>query len=294
MSPNIGTITNYKWSVAGNVIGGWTASAGNDFVNPQIYALTNKTNQTITFYVVEEAQNLKVKCIATVNGIEWSAETTFEVRKPSLGLNAQVTGVIAVDANHSGGLSLHFGDNRTNGNQNGIIFTIPAASVDLKGFPTTNWMSRVGFLQEGSSFLHWQHTNGLECVTEKGSGLDNAQTPHYLYPYSWDGYQTNAGGTITTNQVAGDSPALPASLLMSRATFGHNLRMHAVFQAFAPSIPIGLKRIEWNWSITATNGASGLSSVYPTNLSAINETWIPLWTNNIQLRLVTTNNAPCP
>jgi hypothetical protein len=289
LTSEIAAITNYEWTVAGDVIGGWNESTSPYYLKAEKFAFTNNTNATVTFFPVEANDNLEVKCLVRLNnGMSLEAKTSFEVRKPSIGLSAQVTGPITNDTVNQ---IVRFGAP----GHPGITFTIPQTSVDLKGLEAfvPSWTSNVFFWQEGTSFAQWQNPAGTECKTETGSGLDNA-APRATWTYPDNTMtQTNAAtGLVTTNLVTNDSPSFGATSF-SRATVGHRLKMHAVFTAKPPSIPIALKRIEWSWSATLTNGG-GFAFVYPTNISAIDETLVPIWTNNIRLKVSTTNNTPCP
>ena len=175
---------------------------------------------------------------------------------------------------------LHFGTRRDP--NPGITFNF--TNVNLKGYSNNYVFSCAQF---GQSF--WRRSfNGIAWIVADsiGAGLDT-QFPAKVWP---------------TNQPYGSFSDSPATAFVSNDTQtwrGNNLSMQLLFRPTGPSIPIALKRIDWDWLGHAVYTNAWELEISPTNAAHITATNAPVastpaWTNNILIHRTDYNTNSLP
>jgi hypothetical protein len=123
-------ISNFNWSVDGLTFSNYVASAQSG----TLYTDFQKTNSQVTFYWADGGRH-QVSCTAKLAGQTTTAQTTFNVLRPTATMTPTITGQILVDNNYARapGTALHFAGYWTNGTSfvPGIKFQIN--NVDTNG-----------------------------------------------------------------------------------------------------------------------------------------------------------------
>jgi hypothetical protein len=280
------TITNYTWTIPGITFSDYVASANSGI----LYTDFPKTNSEVDYYWVDGG-NKKVSCNASVMGQILTAQTTFNIVRPSASWVATIQDIIAVDNNYSCGTPfmdyqswLHFGCSTDNSGitRQGIRCT--ADNLKLGGYTNSFLFFCV---QVGNGSASHCQTNGL-TVHNALSGEDTIY-PDKTFPF------------LDTNTIAyfEDSPATDCRSVDQQVSDADSFDTYLMFQPATPSSPVPIKKISWNWSgVAIVNTAStNMWSLTSSNITiTVNDNEIfshPTWTTNL-LPGVTTTNSICP
>ncbi len=217
MEPEIGTITNYQWSIEGNIISNWIATADSG----KVYFVSNFSNANITYHYWKPGTSLKARCLVKLEAGDLDAKTTFNVLGPGGGLTAQKLNAVKVDNNWDSfpNVALHFGDATA---PPGIRFT-RTVQGDCAWLQTATVLRRVRSSVDGT----WARVSG--------TGLDG----DFPYPVVGLAVQTS------------DTPGMPLFGEISEGTADDQFKMYLMFRPTglagigAIYVPIG--RIGWSW-----------------------------------------------
>ncbi len=256
---SIAPITNFQWTVPGNVISNWDGSGSASLL------LTNvpKTNSTIYFYWYQPATDLEVQCTAIAKGVTMTAKTNFKVLAPSYSLSICSSNSVAVDANYQGapGIYLHFGDRE---NAPGVVFRATPATL----VQSSNEFN-LDILQVINSLTAKRWSNGILQMLSMTNVIDAGIDVYDL-----------------GNDVVGsdDSPAEPAKSSFSAVSRDDSFSLYVMYQSATPgSIWVPISVAAWSWNGMATNnpGWTLVSSHFiPTNcLTGSSASGFPSWTN---------------
>jgi len=215
--PEIATITNYQWSIQGNIISNWIATS----TSGKAYFDNVFTNADITYYYWKPGTSLAARCLVKVEGIEMVAKTTFNVLAPGGGMTAQILNVVKVDNNWTSfpNVALHFGD------QNGL----PGIRFTRSVQGDCAWLQIATILRRKRSSIDgtWARVSG--------TGLDG----DFPYPV--------AGLAVQTS----DSPGSPVFGETGETTAGDQFKMFLMFRpnglAGIGAIYVPIARIGWSW-----------------------------------------------
>ena len=261
--------TNFQWTIPGNTISNYVVA--DDQSSGIVYTNFPINNTNVTFFWVDGATNRIVQCSATVNGQMITGQATFDVIRPTINWNGQVTGPVALGTNYvlfPGVLSIHFGGTVINGTTNWGISCI-ATNANLNGYDTN---SSAGFLAVqliNSDVITLTGTNHLPAVLTT-NGLDND------YPVLNMG---SGNGTVFY-----DGPALGFPTNLIQASKNESFRTVLMFIPDEPQvvIPVPIREVDWNWSANAifTNGQWTLVSTNAAVTLTDHDTYTyPTWTN---------------
>jgi hypothetical protein len=274
LEPALGApfITNYLWNVGGNAVGGYTAVPTLGANAP--LALTNPA---VAYYWVDKADAAKVSCKVNAAGKEWSAKTTFKVLKPTADWIGATNGAIALDS------ALHYGTTNNLASV-GIIFTF--TNKNLMGYTNSySFLSaQIGTMQivaDGTNAAGAAYTVQLD-----GSGLDFVRTWFYKSFGTSDSGQTDDSPATPPGPTPQIQPLVSVQSLKNTYSLSHYL----FFQPAGDSIPVAIKRVDWNLSMQATNSGASTSvdGLVPAGCSAailannVPVTGNPGWTNYLQ------------
>jgi hypothetical protein len=275
------SITNYAWKVPGITFSDYVANASSGI----LYTAFPTTNSGVSYYWVDGGSK-PVTCAVQAMGKTLSAQAVFNVKRPSVDWVGSIQDPIAADANNGywgSGVypSLHFGGAiDTNGHPiEGIVFT--ASNLNFDGS------------YDGNTFFFTQVGNGLatHCQSDgtsvhiSFSGIDSADPGKVFYDF-------------TTNSTASyhDSPYSPMWNTDIKIFRSNSFDTYLMFQPPSPSRPVPLKKISWNWSGAAIPDVSqsGSWTLVSSNavITANNQDAFshPVWTNNMDNQISTTNN----
>ncbi len=190
--PSTLTLSNYQWSILGNVVRDWTHDASGSFVWP--IGNSQLTSSSLSFAWLDGGSSRQVSLTAQVNGVTASAKSTFSVTKPNYGLSLAPGAPVQILLNDpQSGLCLKCGDN------NGVKYVDPTTGLGIPGITMT--MTGVPNSDQAQCQF-WQIVTGS---TRQIHGV-----PSTAYPSGWRHvvyqYVNSAGNTVTT--PAGDAYTL--------------------------------------------------------------------------------------
>jgi hypothetical protein len=265
-------ITNFAWTIPGYAVSNFYVSPDAFHTNGYPIPLTTIKTNGADYYWTDDGSK-QVQCTVTAMGQTLSAQTMFNVVKPSATI-AAITSSVELGTNKNARYyGLCFG---TNSGQPGILFsntfTMPPGTN--YNFGNTNYsIEWVQILNPVSltvrNFYH--SSSGTNTLTRAITNyvLDT----EYPYPYS-------------SNQSAQDSPSTSAQISDLIFTSKNlNAKMWLMFQPSGGEW-VPLRAVTWNMSGTATNSGAGWIltdrswATNPPDSDAISS--YPVWTNNSQ------------
>jgi hypothetical protein len=251
------TITGLQWTVPGYAISNYVVAADSSSAVVVTNFPLNRTNAV--FYWVDGGKK-QVQCSAMVNGKKVTAQTTFNLLRPTATVTATTSSVGIYDVFSPFWLRFFDESSFTEGITFSSTMTIPS------GFSGTNeWVQIV------NPYRSYRDTNGVWWVlSDNGSGpyLDTS------YPY------TNAIANIAT-----DSPGSPLSSRNNEVTAADSFKMWFMFKPTGGQW-VPLRIVTWNWS--------GVASLSGTNWTLSSRNWstnppsvdagttFPQWNNNVK------------
>jgi len=289
VSPAGMTVTARQWSVPGNRIANYTADANSATVT----ALTDVTGSTVSYYWVGGGDGREVTYTATVNGQQFSAKTTFNVKRPTCTITPATESSVAVRADYLGqsGIHLSFGGGTNPSPPPGYLY-----GVRFKYTKVT--------MPEGFDPGQWQYVQTLNAYnlrqfnSEPGNwygwytGGNWVLDTQYPYLGSWstgnDEHEAvDAPATPDMSNSLGDPPVvLYKRYIMDE--YSQGFRMYIMFKpSGAGSIWVPLKRVAWGWKGSATKDSEDQWSLdYGSNDtkvgSADDETTHPEWNQSTE------------
>jgi hypothetical protein len=219
-------VTNHAWTVPGKAIANYTASSELGTVTP----LTSLSSSTVSFYWVDGGDGRQVTYVATVGGHQFSATTTFNVKRPTASVTA-TTGQVKADDEELGFWALHFGKPGGKGEQ-GIYFE--RTIEEPAGFEggATKWVQVVdGQIIRRRYLEAWQWCGGIGY-------LDT------VYPYS-------------ANAVTSDRPYSNLSPAYNLYTRTDEFSMYLMYTPTGAAIDVPLRKVGWSWSGQASRIGGG-------------------------------------
>jgi len=216
--------------------------------------LTNLTASSVSFCWVDGGDGRQVQYTATIGGQPYSANATFNVKRPTAQVTS-TTGTVAVSSAW-GYLALHYGTSATPGITFSRSITIPS------GFSgTTQWVQLV------SSTLRRRKLNNGVWQRLQGTGVLDT-----TYPYS-------------ANSSTVDSPDTPLTSDYVEKTVQDSFKMWLMFMpSGSGSIWVPLRSVNWSWSGSASRSGTVwtlTSSSNTINPSDADSTTHPTWTSNV-------------
>jgi hypothetical protein len=257
-------ISNYQWTVGGFPVSDYTPTAS----FAKAYALTSKTNDTVTFHLLPDQNPVPVRLSVTLsNGIKQNASTTFNVGTPTASFSSEFLGEVGWDDNLLG-LFIVFGKTST---EPGIRFRGEGMAPN-----STASKGRWFFCQTVDTEIGKNHVAGYS-ISYATNALDSADND-----FAYETFETN---TIPTFAImTQDSPRslLEDEFLKVRRTDWFT--MYLMFQyTNGPAVPVPIREIPWFWSVTCTNeGGDWHVQDYGYGSSAsAKSTALPEWNHNV-------------
>ncbi|HTV47285.1 MAG TPA: hypothetical protein VMG59_02465 [Phycisphaerae bacterium] len=270
--------TTYQWSVAGSssaetAIKNFEVASDDSYGKIDQLLSSDLTAASLpTFHFVDDSSH-NVSCTATVDGQQFTAQTTFSVTKPSTNMTANyqystqycIAGQGPADYLY---LEASVAKNPSLSNQ-GILFSYQ--QIDSNTFPGTSY-----FLQIYTANEQWTGIPGVQSFTSQGTGLDGSD------PYG-------GGIQVGNNYEQGDSPYQPTDTFnecnYSSLSVHDSAKMWVMFKpALSGSIDIPLDVAPWQWGGTLTSNNAGqtwtpanLSPAAPGPASAAPTNTYPVW-----------------
>ncbi len=281
---SIAPITNFQWTVPGNPISRFTNSS----THGEAFALTNMTNSSVTFYWVEGGTTVDVECNVIVKGVAMSAKTKFIVRPAGGLLDGAIQDKVRILGSE---IDFGFPPGQISSNQPpGIVFV--SFGTNSFGSPSEGNWSLCQVVQSTEIKFNLQ-TNAIQ--TNTSSAIFHVTNALDRFPYGLDLIiiVTNPPPPVTIYR-AFDSPRSPTTGAV-KLWRDDSFRMFLMFQPtkVAASIPVPVRKVEWNFSFVVTNGVNGwgIASAY-TNVTANNQpaTAYPYWRTNVLPAVFQTNN----
>lgn len=263
-------LTNCQWALPEYAVAGYVADVDHGVLNTNI----TLTNESASFYWVDGGPK-QVQCSVTVAGEIYTAQTTFQVRRPNASMTVQVMGTVAADDNFQAarGTWLHFGGTGVPTNPiPGIKFRYSWAVDDPDGM--------LYYVQVGTSLVNILAGNGTN-YSGSAVGVDNGNSRfNHVYPVSAD---------FPGEYAACDSPALYLCNYYTNVTRQDSFTMYLMFDPDCSTgkIPVPLKKVDWSWSGSAvlTNADQNLwmlaSGAPPSGPAAVDTIFHPTWTNKM-------------
>jgi hypothetical protein len=279
LSEQIGTITNFQWTVPGKRFQDYVITSTNSFLTS-----VSLTQSTVNFFWTHGLPH-EVTCTAKVQGQTLTAKTYFIVHKPEAQLWFKKRASVAVTTNVFAGQGAYW---LTTGNAYTSDFPDPNQLTDvgmliefriddLKGFTNAFAASYVQVVTVDWKYNIQGETNHWWA---KGKALDGR------FPYEQFGDFAWYGHTRDTPRHALGVGARFQEFLWRKDDFVGVLMWQA--KRGIPSVPVPLKIGQWNWygraRLTSTNGIPWRYEGVPPYIEPANYTgmnWeIPLtWTN---------------
>lgn len=244
-------ITNYSWSVPGITFSDYVATAESG----KLYTDFPITNSGVNFYWVNGGSK-QVSCIVQASGQTLSAQTTFDVLRPTAHIPT-ITGNVALDSDYDY-FALHDGN--------------PSTSPGITFYQTVN--TPIGFSGE---------TEWIQKITStlRRRELVNTNTWYRLqasdvldtcYPYP----------SYTNSTISADSPGQGVSSLWQAVSVSDNFERWLMFKPTGGQW-VPLRKIGWQWSGIGNWDGTNWSLTNPSNPVGLDEdsTDHPQWSDNI-------------
>jgi hypothetical protein len=227
VSPEDVEVTAQQWSVPGYAIANYTADEDSATVTP-LSGLSG--SNMVGYYWVDGGDGRQVTYTATVGGQQFSATTTFNVKRPTASITATTGEVAADDA--LGAWKLHFGIPNGGKGSDGIYFE--RTLTEPAGFEggTAKWVQVVDYF-----LLRRRLVNTWEYIV-MSLRLDTA------YPYS-------------ANASTQDSPSNSLSAAFNRYTREDEYSMYLMYRPASGGIDVPLRKVSWSWSGQASRVGGG-------------------------------------
>jgi hypothetical protein len=253
------TPSAWSWTIPGYAIKGYAPTTTKAAVNPLDSSVLQR--KTAPIYWVDAGNGRVVSCTVTVDGVQYSAHTTFNVKRPTATVTTSTTSVVI--GSSFGDLRMSFGTAGTYGVP-GITFTRTCA--EPAGFDpgSTQWWQVV----DSTSRIYRE--NGGRRLRRAGTKVLDTALP----------YDTGAS--------TADSPTMPLTADYLQATASDNFTMYLMYKpAGTPAIWVPLRKVStasWYWTGDAwRSGANwGLqSSSHSTSPASADCTTPPEWNGNV-------------
>src|SRR5205085_7415543 len=256
------TISSQQWTIPGNPIANYAVNFTCETcaTSGTVTQLSSLNSSSETFYWYTGGDNRQVQYSATINGQQYSATATFNVKRPTAQVLATTPGSVAADQ-ADGFWALHFGVPGL-GNAHGINFSIQSLTIPTGFSGTTEWVQLV------TNSTRTAQLNTGPQQTLQGSGLDT------LYPYD-------------TGNSTDDSPAQGLDCdHYSAYTVNDQFTMWLMFKpSTTGAIYVPLRKVDWSWNGTANrffcSWTLGSISGHSNNPTDADATTFPQWTTNI-------------
>ena len=254
-----GTPTTEEWTIPGNRVKSYTANSTSATVTN--LSADDLQQSTVSFYWVDGGDGRTVTYTVTVNGQQYSASTTFNVKRPTSTLTATTNnsaGAIAVD-NAPGFTAIHFGVPSANGGTPGIAFSKTCSEPSGFTGGSCCWMQVVGTTDRR------KQKNDLSCYQRSGSNVCDTNCPY--------------SGSATTE----DTPLSQVDDQLLAASVDETYSMYLMYRPVGGGIWVPLRKVSWYWNAHAERDGdewSLLSSGHPTNPASSNCTTHPTWSGN--------------
>jgi hypothetical protein len=266
---NIAPITNFQWTIPGDIFSNYVADAN----SATFYGLTNAadfTNSTMKFFWKNGTGSslLEVQCTAIAKGISMTTKTRFKVLRPDFQITSLVEGAIEVNSTNyvvDDGVYLHFGYGPPD--RPGIRFdplpqNVVEASYELNWIQIIDPVRRLRF--SSGSWWRWA-----------GAGLDRS-FPYHKY----------------ADDHTDDTPGLGPLDTFISASVDDTADMFLMYTSGKPgSKMVPLRKLTWRWmGVGITNGSGGWTlstNLPPTNLQDANWTTHPTWSRNVDSNVLT-------
>jgi len=217
------TISSQQWTIPGNPIANYAVNFTCETcaTSGTVTQLSSLNSSSETFYWYTGGDNRQVQYSATINGQQYSATATFNVKRPTAQVLATTPGSVAADQ-ADGFWALHFGVPGL-GNAHGINFSIQSLTIPTGFSGTTEWVQLV------TNSTRTAQLNTGPQQTLQGSGLDT------LYPYD-------------TGNSTDDSPAQGLDCdHYSAYTVNDQFTMWLMFKpSTTGAIYVPLRKVDWS------------------------------------------------
>jgi hypothetical protein len=256
-------ITNFAWSIPGMTFSNYAATPS----SAVLYTNYSKTNSGVDYYWTDAANNRQVRGNVKAAGQSLSAQTTFNVLRPT----AQIIttgGNVALDYYHLGATRLHCGDADATV---GMLFNVTNFSVpsQFAGNTNINWF-QVATSQtrreQASSGTWYQQlgTNLCDGGTALGSEFPYGFDPSFIYPRT------------------SDSPKSRSLANYIGVSYSDSFDMWLMYKPNGGQW-VPLQKVSWHWDGAGNwNGTNWVMTSHtdPGNHSGTDTTTHPIWTGN--------------
>lgn len=248
VQPSGQTISSRQWTVPGERVANYTASASQG----QVTELTSLTSSTVDFYWVDGEEGRQVTYSVTIGSRNFTATATFNVKRPTSNVTT-TTGPILV-RDEDGNCILRFGVPGSPG-----IDFIRTRQLPAGFSGTTQWVQIADPVRR-------EKRNNSTCWQLTGGGLDRD------YPYE------------TVEQTTEDSPGANLEDNSVEESVDDSYTMWLMFKpSQAGSIWVPLKQVTWGWTALARRNAPGcnwiLVSSSKKTVVVTDTTEFPAWSN---------------
>jgi hypothetical protein len=258
-----------KWEIGGTTVKSYTITAGSG--QKENLQESDLDGNDVQFYWIAPGTGVEVKYTATINGTDYSAKTTYQVKRPPAGMTATHTTdmpAVAVGDEGDGKIALHFGS----GVSPGMKFRGDAN-------PPTGGTGEIGFIQL------------VNIDVRKTLDDDSRQkfTSGGLFVLDSDGTQVFYGATVAAPQNILSIQRMedsPRSVFAAGTKHYSRIDYFRTYWMYKPNggIWVTLRKCEWYWKGAATKGANGWaldpgSSDYTQNPASAVSTELPEWNN---------------
>lgn len=256
------SFTNILWTVGGSVVSNWSWTLTNTTLEIDF----PKTNEAVNFTWWQTGTN-EIQVQSTYMGETITRKTKYIVKKPPTTFTA-ASGTIAIDGNHSQGLSVHFGDDRAN--------QTPGMKFEHNG---TAELGQFMWVQTINSTTRRIKKNGNWYKLEGSNLLDND------VPYM-DENPTTDSPPQPGIDIATQSPE-PLNTNYSDASANDSFTMHLMYRPSANDVWVPLRKVDWGWSAEAHRYDTGwdwLMGTAPVKTVPANDspsTGYPTWNGNV-------------
>ena len=257
------SVTAHQWVIPEKRIENYTADVNSAAVNALEGA--ELQNQSVSYYWVDGGDGRQVTYTATVGGQQSSANTTFNVKRPTSTITC-TTGSVAADQDYgfSAGWWLHFGKKTTVG----IYFD--TSVTEPPGFTggDTCWF------QTTSSYTRRYQLNNGDWYKKQNSGTIYDDGPGGTFPVP-----KNFAPPDTE-----DSPGTSLAQQIKRKTASESYSMYFMYKPTGTAIWVPLRKVDWSWSGDATRNGQNWnldSSNHSANPASADCTSHPTWNGKI-------------
>jgi len=271
-------VTDYEWTLPGEVIGGWTADTDKTYATE--LGAGDLDNQTVVYYWHDTGDKREVKCEVEIGVKDYTVSVKLHVKKPTYSVtNLDVDEVKVTDKYYYGygDWGLHFG-----------------AETTSPGTPPTKYGFEIKCKVEvpsGFSQGVWQYVQLVKMDVHRED--DDTNTAEYDMNGEWvlDTTYPYAGGSWSTGSTERETDDSPCHWLRADMkwlqTNKDEFNMYIMFKpSGSNSIFVPLAVVNWWWKGKGQeNGASWDlvvgSDGWSTNPSASDVTTYPVWDKNI-------------